>query len=646
MRRLRPARSAAVVAVGLLVTITATAVLAAEGDFDFVDTTDFPTVRLVVTPAPDTPAADVMDLRVYQDGAELAAAVLPLQAAPIEMVLLIDASGSMTGAPIAAAKQAAISFIDALPTGSDVSVVAFGSGVEVVADSTSSRVELVAAIEAIAASGETALYDAVIAAADAVNRTLRTRQFVVVLSDGGDTASTADLEDVTTVLAAVPMGFYAIELAGSEPDPAGLASMAEATGGSVVPASDASALAAAYATIAAAVVSQYAVVFEAVTGGETRIEVAIGSGSGEVRLAADLTFPAMPGTDPGTVVTITPTAERVLSPPVTYVYPGPGRLEGGWALRTGAVLIGITLLILFGYALQPAEGPRTGSLLASPGDDTRGRRRRWKWRRSNRAIGIVAGVADRAVGIKSRRGIEASLDAAGITITAGEYLSLVTVAALAGLGLGILIDSPLLAILLVSGALLLPRTVVARAAAKRRAQFADQLEGTLQLIAGSMRAGYGLVQAVATVAAEAPSPTAEQFGRVVIETRVGRDLTSSLRGVAERMRNDDFAWITDAITIQQEVGGNLAEVLDAVGSTIRDRNQIRRQVHALSAEGRMSAVILIALPFAIAGIISIVNPGYLETLLDSTVGKILIAVGSFLMIVGIIWIRRIVKIVF
>jgi tight adherence protein B len=151
---------------------------------------------------------------------------------------------------------------------------------------------------------------------------------------------------------------------------------------------------------------------------------------------------------------------------------------------------------------------------------------------------------------------------------------------------------------------------------------------------------------MSTVATEAPSPTSDEFGRVVIETRVGRDLTTALRGVADRMRNDDLAWVTDAIAIQQEVGGNLAEVLDAVGATIRDRNQIRRQVQALSAEGRISAVILIALPFGIAGIISLVNPGYLEALFETTIGKVLVAVGAVLMVTGIVWIRRIVKIVF
>jgi tight adherence protein B len=204
----------------------------------------------------------------------------------------------------------------------------------------------------------------------------------------------------------------------------------------------------------------------------------------------------------------------------------------------------------------------------------------------------------------------------------------------------------MLGLLLLAAAVAVPRLWVSRAAQRRHNAFADQLEGTLQLMASTLRAGYGLSQAVATVAEEAPSPTREEFARIVVETRIGRDLPGSLRALAERMKNEDFGWIADAMAIQQEVGGNLAEILDAVGGTIRDRNQIRRQVHALSAEGRMSAVVLIALPIGLAGIISTVNPGYLDVLFNTGGGRVLLLAGVVLMTFGVIWIRKLVKIRF
>ena len=148
-------------------------------------------------------------------------------------------------------------------------------------------------------------------------------------------------------------------------------------------------------------------------------------------------------------------------------------------------------------------------------------------------------------------------------------------------------------------------------AARRQAAFADQLDDSLQLMAGSLRAGHSLLRSVDSVASEADAPTSEEFARIVNETRVGRDLNDALDEVAERMGSDDFTWVAQAIAIHREVGGNLAEVLDAVGHTIRERNAIRRQVKALSAEGKLSAIVLMALPFGVIGFISMSNPGYL-----------------------------------
>jgi tight adherence protein B len=382
------------------------------------------------------------------------------------MVVLIDASGSMAGTAIAAAKEAAINFVDALPAGSDVSILAFGDGVDVVAEPGVSRDVMVAAVMEIEAAGNTALYDAVLTAASLVSRTTRTRQFVVVLSDGGDTISTATLAE-----AAAPAPYRWVSPSNwAEQDPEALAAMAEATGGSVVAASDASGLSPIYAEIARAVVSQYAVVFEAATGGQSTVEVVVATAGSEVRLSADLVLPAMPGTASGVVVTLPESGSRTITPPVEYVYPGPSRLQEDWALRTGVVLVGITLVILFGYALQPAEGRPGRSILASSLDPTSKGRRRWWQRRSAIA---VPGLTNPNVGSARRRGVDAALDAAGIDISSGEYLTLVTFATLGGLALGIVVDSPLLGLMLMIAAIMIPRAVVSRAAGKRRAASDD-----------------------------------------------------------------------------------------------------------------------------------------------------------------------------
>ena len=165
-------------------------------------------------------------------------------------------------------------------------------------------------------------------------------------------------------------------------------------------------------------------------------------------------------------------------------------------------------------------------------------------------------------------------------------------------------------------------------------------------MAGSLRAGHSLLRAVDSVSSEAEAPTSEEFARIDNETRVGRDLNDSLDEVAQRMGSDDFTWVAQAIAIHREVGGNLAEVLDAVGHTIRERNAIRRQVKALSAEGKLSAIVLMALPFGVTAFLSISNPSYLAKFTQSAVGYGLLGVSAVMLIVGALWLKKTVAITF
>jgi tight adherence protein B len=183
-------------------------------------------------------------------------------------------------------------------------------------------------------------------------------------------------------------------------------------------------------------------------------------------------------------------------------------------------------------------------------------------------------------------------------------------------------------------------------AGRRRAAFADQLDDSLQLMASSLRAGHSLLRAVDAVSQDAAAPTSEEFARIINETRVGRDLNDALDEVSARMRSDDFTWVAQAIAIHREVGGNLAEVLDAVGHTIRERNAIRRQVKALSAEGKLSAIVLMALPFGILAFISASKPDYLAKFTESFAGYVMIAVSVVMLTIGALWLKKTVAIKF
>ncbi|MFD5865273.1 type II secretion system F family protein [Agromyces sp. NPDC127015] len=180
--------------------------------------------------------------------------------------------------------------------------------------------------------------------------------------------------------------------------------------------------------------------------------------------------------------------------------------------------------------------------------------------------------------------------------------------------------------------------IVASRTSSRRAKFADQIDDLVQMIAGGLRAGHGLNRSLAAVAVEAEAPVSEELARVVNETRLGRPLSDALHAIALRMKSADFEWVAQAIAINQETGGNLAEVLDQVGKTIRERNQIRRHVRALSAEGRLSAIILVALPIGVFLFLLLVNPTYVSFFFTNVVGWIALFVAFVLLVVGSIWV--------
>jgi tight adherence protein B len=159
-----------------------------------------------------------------------------------------------------------------------------------------------------------------------------------------------------------------------------------------------------------------------------------------------------------------------------------------------------------------------------------------------------------------------------------------------------------------------------------------------------MRAGFSLIQGVGAVAQEAAEPMAGQLQRAFHENRLGRPVEDALEDVATRMQSADLAWVVLAIRIQREVGGNLAELLDTVADTIAQRERVRREISALTAEGRLSAGILGFLPIGLALIILLMNPGYLDPLVSEPAGIAMVCAAILMNIVGFIWLRNVLDI--
>jgi tight adherence protein B len=262
--------------------------------------------------------------------------------------------------------------------------------------------------------------------------------------------------------------------------------------------------------------------------------------------------------------------------------------------------------------------------------------------------GAAAGAAVEKVLAKRGRlaAGAAALERAGMTTALPDFVLVVGLGTVIAGVLGFALGGVLVALLLAAAVALGAKLLVKFRAGRRQATFADQLDDSLQLMAGSLRAGHSLLRAVDSVSREAESPTSDEFSRIVNETRVGRDLNDSLDEVAARMGSDDFVWVAQAIAIHREVGGNLAEVLDAVSHTIRERNAIRRQVKALSAEGKLSAVVLMALPFGVTGFILLTNPAYIGRFTESLAGYAMLAGAVVMLLVGGLWLKKTVAIRF
>ncbi|MGY2065756.1 type II secretion system F family protein [Blastococcus sp. SYSU DS0619] len=311
----------------------------------------------------------------------------------------------------------------------------------------------------------------------------------------------------------------------------------------------------------------------------------------------------------------------------------------GILLVTGVAAISAALLLLAVVVLPggPARVPlaRLDPSVAPPASALAG-------------AGAAAGAAVEKVLLKRGRlaAGAAALERAGMATTLPDFVLAVGLTTVVAALVGALVGGPLLAVLLLVAVPFGAKLVLGFRAGRRQAAFADQLDDSLQLMASSLRAGHSLLRAVDSVSQEAEAPTSEEFARIINETRVGRDLSDALDEVAARMGSDDFTWVAQAIAIHREVGGNLAEVLDAVGNTIRERNAIRRQVKALSAEGKLSAVVLMALPFGVTGFISLTNPGYIAKFTESLTGYAMLGAAAVMLLAGGLWLKKTVAIRF
>ena len=550
-------------------------------------------------------------------------------------VLAIDASNSMRGARFDAAKAAALTFLDTVPDDVYVGVVSFAGEVDEALPPSLDRDAARTVVETLALGPQTRLYDGILSAVSMSGTS--GQRTVLVLSDGADTSDT-ELSTVTGRVKSSGVLLNVVSLEQQGQAEAVLQTLTRAGQGRVIDA-DPAALQQAFSEEADVLARQVVVtagVPASVTTLEASINVTLPSTAGT--LTAEAFAPireASAEPDDATAPPLTSDPGLVLS--ATWMYAGLG------ALAVGLLLVLLLLVPRPPRGLTPAE---VASVYTDriDGRSGRGVPKVEAEQALAQAKGAAGKVLDRNQSLQTR--IANRLEGAGNPLKPAEWLLLHT-AIFVGAGLvGLLLGKGSLVVgllFLVLGGLG-PWMFLGLKRSRRRKAFNTQLPDTLQLMSGSLAAGLSLAQSVDTIVREGVEPVSSEYRRVLVETRLGIDLEDALEGVAERFDSKDFAWVVMAIKIQRQVGGNLAELLDTVAATMREREYMRRQVAALAAEGKLSAWVLGGLPPMFMLYLLMTNRDYVIVMFTEPLGWAMLIGAGMLLSLGVFWMSRLIKV--
>ncbi|NPC43541.1 type II secretion system F family protein [Nocardioides sp. zg-1230] len=568
--------------------------------------------------------ADSVDVAV--DGRAVDSVVKTVAAGDIQRstMLVLDASNSMRRAgKFDAAKAAVDAYLTAAPEDVRIGLVAFAGKVSTTIDPTTDHDAVAAALEGVTLKRGTSVYDGIEAGMAALGD--EGSRSVLVLSDGADTGSTTTLDVLSRQAADAGVVVDVVSLAEAA-RAAELASLADATRGTVIPA-DRAALATVFSRQADALAEQLLITFEAPRDVTTDASVDVTLTSAG-QTFHDSALVAFAGT--GTQLDVVDSGKALVSRPVMLV--------GALALAVG--LGGVLVTVLVG-----ATDSRTASerRLDEYFGDGRESRRRGQAATADLKGSAVA-VADKVVTADLETRISQRLTGAGSALTAAEWVLLHAAIAVGGALVGFLVGGAATAVLGLVLGIVLPWIYLRFRHKRRLSKFNANLAQSLGLMAGGLQAGLSLPQAVDTVVREGNEPIAGEFKRALIEQRLGIDITDAMEGIGQRMESQDFTWVVMAIRIQREVGGNLAEILHTVSDTLREREYLRRQVKALSAEGRMSAWILGALPVGMFGYMLMANRKYVEPLYTTGLGWIMLIVAALFLSVGSFFMAKLAKV--
>ena len=610
-----------------------------------VDTAKFPTV--VVSAQLNGAPADLSKVTLRENGQIINDIdVVPLGRTDTKVgtVLVIDTSGSMNqNGKLEAAKAAARQFVQNRQANDQIALVAFSAQPRVLVNFTNDPNLLLAGINDLVASGETALWDGVRTGVGLYTDRPDLQPNVVLLSDGKDTASTSTYDQAKSAAQGAHATVYAVGLTGGDFESGQLKDLAASTGGIYLETADPAALSGLYKQVQTSLQNQYEVTYQSKSTSGT-IDIILTFGNTQ----ATASVPT------GGVSQGTATQPEVVDAS-GGIFGFLGGSLGKWlsvilvlaaaAIATyGIILITTRERSTLETALQPYSGdaPEGGGSLEALAEEAGPASMVGDSAFLQRAIDTTARFAEER-GILAK--VESMLEQADMPLRAAEALFFYLTGTVIFTLLAVILTRSLLwtAVVLIIAAVI-PLGILPALAARRKRVFTSQLPDMLQLMSGSLRAGYSLMQGVEAVAQEVDDPMGRELRRVLTEARLGRVLEDSLDDMADRMSSDDFKWAVMAVRIQREVGGNLAELLSTVAETMIARERLRREVRALTAEGRISALVLGLLPVGLGVVLYAMNPDYMKLLFNDGFGQVLLIGSVLLALVGFYWMKKTIEI--
>lgn len=608
-------------------------VVATEARIVAVDAVDASVGVEIIGLDPETPASAV-ELLVEGEAVSASSVTTTVdEGRTAEVVLVVDAHvrGAAGDLMAAITEQLQSATADSASTTS-IAVVSAGDGALILSHPTTDRSRTLAALDEVTFRNSSALYSGVERGAGLFTDDPTTVKTMIVATTGADEGSTVTSAEGQVALLQRGAQLITIGYQGSD---VSLEAMSNHTAGLTYQASTAEALQDAVVSAMVAAEGRTVVSFEPGQLAQARTSVAMTIG-GQV---FDFSYPADVRT--ANPLQLAPEAAAGSSSFALF------QTSAGLYLALLLAFIGISLGVWSLGSILAGGDARLEGVLARYAEDGAASDAELEdmvvqSALLQRAVVVSESFAERQ-GFLSR--VEGLLERANLPVRPGEGMFILSAIVLLSSMFGLVITRSVLAAL-IFGVLAVGITffVVRFLGGRRLRTFESQLPDTLQLLSGTLRAGYSLPQGLEAVSNEIADPMGQELRRAMTEARLGREMEDALTGIADRMSSPDFAWTVMAIGIQREVGGNLNELLMSVSDTMVARDRLKREISALTAEGKMSAGVLSFLPPGLGAVMWVINPEYISVLFVETMGNVLLGLGVLSATVGLAWMKKVITV--